>query len=407
MNHLLFILAWPLLITSGFAILLWSVVFMRFQRALRDDPSIRRGCDIDPPASDGRPPTLSIIVPAHNEQRVIDDCCASLRAQTYESLELIFVLDRCTDGTLDILQRHAADDDRIVIVDNNACPDDWAGKCHAAHLGAEQATGDWLLFTDADTAFDPDLASASVALAADRGLSLVSILSTLTYGRAFEQIAQSAATLFLMRLYPIDRVNDAQRPRPFANGQFLLFSREAYDAVGGHAAVKDDLLEDIAFARAIRDSKRRGGIFLSDRMLTCSMYDSFDSFRLGWKRIFIEACRRKIVRLKRNATTALLMGVVLPILLLIGLAVGAALIATAHDPPLGWTLTSMSAVAAALQLVAIARHCALGGAPRWTAILFPFGCWVVTRIMFEGARDLAERRPIPWAGKTYTLDPRD
>ncbi|NDC52379.1 MAG: glycosyltransferase [Actinobacteria bacterium] len=75
---------------------------------------------------------------------------------------MIFVLDRCTDGTLAELR--AIDDPRLVIIENGSCPEDWAGKCNAARIGAARARGELLLFTDADTWFDPRLVRATVAL---------------------------------------------------------------------------------------------------------------------------------------------------------------------------------------------------------------------------------------------------
>ena len=165
--------------------------------------------------------------------------------------EVVLVLDRCTDGTLEIARRHAEADPRITIVENDSCPEGWAGKCHAAAVGARRATGAYLLFTDADTVFDPDLVRASVALAHARDLGLLSLLSTLTFTRRDEQIVQPVASMILVGLYPIDRVNRDDTPRPFANGQFMLFRRSTYDRLGGHAAVRDSVLEDLAFASAV------------------------------------------------------------------------------------------------------------------------------------------------------------
>ena len=116
--------------------------------------------------------TVSIVVPAHNEERVIDCCAKSLRMQTHQAIEIIFVLDRCSDQTLSILEAHAKEDSRIRIIENDSCPDNWAGKCNAARLGSEVATGDWILFADADTKFDADLVRCAVASAKKRGASL-------------------------------------------------------------------------------------------------------------------------------------------------------------------------------------------------------------------------------------------
>ena len=211
--------------------------------------------------------TVSIVIPAHNEERVINRCAKSLRMQTHKAIEIIFVLDRCSDQTLSILESHSKEDPRIQLIENNSCPDDWAGKCNAARLGSEVATGDWILFADADTKFDNDLVRCAVASAKSRGASLLSLLSSLTTKNTFEKLIQPVASTYLVRLYPVDRINRKEKPRPFANGQFLLFKREAYELIGGHYAVKDDLLEDIAFARAIHNAKRRVQVLFAEGML--------------------------------------------------------------------------------------------------------------------------------------------
>jgi glycosyltransferase involved in cell wall biosynthesis len=349
---------------------------------------------------------VSIIVPAHNEERVIDACAASLRAQRHPALEIIFVLDRCTDRTREILLAHAHADARIKIVENDACPEDWAGKCNAARLGAERATGAYLLFTDADTWFDPDLVSASLALARDRGLGLLSLLSTLTCTHAWERIAQPVASMNLVRMYPISRVNREENARPFANGQFMLFDRECYERIGGHRAVKDDLLEDIAFARKVYASGSRCGIYIADDMLRCSMYDSLGAFVLGWKRIFIEACKRKPTRLRRNAWSILSTGVGLPALQVVAFTLGILLLHGGHPVP-GAALVAVVTAGVTVQIVTLMWVYALCGTPRLPALLYPVGCWIVGRIMLDGARDLAQRRPVTWAGRTYVLEPRE
>jgi len=397
------IIAWICAICCAAAAGFWITAAWRVHRTLRDRPTIRRGLDLPEPAR--RWPKVSIVVPAHNEQRVIDQCAGALRRLKYPDLEIIFVLDRCTDATRELLQPHADADARIIIIENDCCPDDWAGKCHAASVGAERATGAFLLFTDADTQFDPDLVRAAVALADDRGLGLLSLLSTLTTDLHYERIAQPVASMTLVRMFPLQRINREHRARPFANGQFLLFERREYERIGGHAAVKDALLEDIAFARRLHKMNGRGAVFLADGMLICSMYDSLEAFERGWQRIFIEACKRKPTRLRQNAWRSLTLGVVFPMLQLVSLVIGATALTTAHHAP-GITLLVLVVIGLVAQVIALMRIYPLANAPRRAALLYPLGSWIVARIFFAAARNLSKRRPITWAGRQYILEPR-
>ena len=403
--------AWILLVGSAGGLAFWLTVAWRVRWSMRDRPTIRAGLDLPVPSHRDADawPKVSIIVPVHDEEDVIERSAAALRGQQYDALEIIFVLDRCTDDTAAILHHHADADGRVILIENDSCPDDWAGKCHAARLGAERATGEYLLFTDADTVFDPDLVRAAVALAVHRGIHLLSLLSTLRCTRAFERIAQPVASLALMRMYPIERINrpraEPGRGRPFANGQFLLFDRPWYEKIGGHAAVKDALLEDIALARALHEAGGQCGVFLADGMLTCSMYESLAEFALGWKRIFIEACKRKPARLRKNALRMLTNGIALPVVQAAALIVGVQILFS-HPPHLGLALIPLALGGWLTQLFTLMHIYGLAGAPRSAALLYPVGCWIVGRIMFSGASDLEHHRPIPWAGREYILKPR-
>lgn len=377
----------------------WTAVRFRVGRIADSTLSVRSGL-ASPEPRDGWP-SLSIIVPVHNEQRVIEACAASLLAQSYPELQIVLVLDRCTDNTRALLRPHE-NDPRLVILEKDHCPDNWAGKCHAASVGAQHATGDWLLFTDADTQFDPDLAKASVALAVEHQSPLLSLLSSLTYTAWHECVAQPVATMALMRIFPPTRMRHHKRPRPFANGQFMLFDRSWYIRIGGHTAVKDDLLEDLAFARLIHHHGGMTTVAMADGMLRCSMYDSLDAFRRGWKRIFIEACRRKTWRMRKHAWRLMALGILAPLVQLGALAAAFAV----NQMPLRMALIAMALGSVAAQIVALNLIYTLSGAPRKALLGYPLGCWIVARLIFDGARDLHRRRPVIWGGREYVLDPR-
>ena len=307
------------------------------------------------------------------------------------------MLDRCTDGTLDILLKHADEDSRIHLIENDHCPDDWAGKCNAARVGATKATGEWLLFTDADTKFDSELVRCSVASAIKRNASLLSILSSLTITKTFERIVQPIASTFLVRQYPVDRINREHRSRPFANGQFLLFSRESYESIGGHEAVKDDLLEDIAFARKIHSEGGKVQVLFADGLLRCSMYPTFEAFKTGWKRIYIEASTRNINRLRRSAVLAIVVSILLP-----GVGVAGIIVGSLVSTPLIW-LSIVSLVSCSLVICWLYK---INNAPMMYAIFAPLGGLVVAKLFLDAASMLQHRIPIRWGGREYILEPK-
>ena len=119
------VLAWILLTFAVCALVLWLTVFVRLVRIIRTRPTVRAGVGLPEPP--GGWPSISVIVPAHNEERVIERCARSLMEQEYPSLQCIFVLDRCTDETAARLRAIDPGGERLHIIENESCPSDWAG----------------------------------------------------------------------------------------------------------------------------------------------------------------------------------------------------------------------------------------------------------------------------------------
>jgi chlorobactene glucosyltransferase len=369
---------------------------IRIGRMLSTGISVRRG--LQEPAVDE---LVSIIVPAHNEERVIATCLDSLLAQKWDRLQVIVVADRCSDATEAIVAERVERDDRLTLIRNTDCPESWAGKCHALRIGAEHAEGDMLAFIDADTEAHPDLLRAAVGEAKRRDTALLSLLTDLKSCHWFERCTQPVATMALMSLFPPDRVNRDDRARTFANGQFMLFDRDWYDQVGGHAAVKDDLLEDIAFARIIRDAGGRVNILQADGLLSCSMYGSREEFLRGWMRIFLEATNRGCKALRKQARRQLLVGWAVPGVCVIAVVFGL------MSPGLEATIALVLGVLGLLsQLMALAWIYSIGRQPMWSVLLFPIGTWEVFRIMRWAERTLQRGETVKWGGREYVLKPR-
>jgi glycosyltransferase involved in cell wall biosynthesis len=391
-----------LLIVSFSAVMLWFVTLIRVWSCMRASISMHEGVNL--PEPEGGWPSISVVIPAHQEEDVIECCARSLMAQRYPNFEVIFVLDRCTDRTESLLRAVVGDDSRIKIVTIDVCPDDWAGKCNAAATGTRHATGDYLLFTDADTEFDEDLVRSSVALALRDKVDLLSVLSTLSMTRWDEWIIQPVATLNLLRMHPLDQVNLKIRPRAFANGQYMLFTRTMYERLGGHAEVHLDLLEDIAFARSVQAHSGRSIIVNADGMLKVSMYDSLRDLCQGWTRIYVEIARRRPMRLRILGVRALMGGIIVPLLEILTIVIG--IILLGRGDVLGFVLGLCSAVPGLLlQVIALTWIYWLGKTPILGVLGFPIGSLIVAIVMFDGARDIAAGRPIRWGGRDYILEP--
>jgi chlorobactene glucosyltransferase len=246
------------------------------------------------PSSDDAP-LVSIIVPARNESVNISVCVASLLNSLYPRMEIIVVDDGSVDGTAEIvrlLAEHAGGSLRLV--DGEPLPDGWLGKPWACWQGYQRARGDLLLFTDADTRHDDTLLGHAVGALRQRQADLVSVMPHQVMGSFWEcLILPHIFTTLAMRYHDLSRINRSRRPRDvIANGQFLLVTRDAYEAVGGHEALRDEVVEDQRLAQRLVEKGRRIFIAHAHDLMDTRMYRSLGGIAEGWTKNLARGSRR-------------------------------------------------------------------------------------------------------------------
>ena len=229
------------------------------------------------PGSGGRP-QVSVIVPARNEEASLGACLESLVSQSGVDFEVLVVDDGSTDQTRAIAQSFAS----VRIVDAPPLQPGWSGKSNALWAGFQQACGEWLLFTDADTVHAPGSLARSVAEAQTHGAALLSYSPAQVAASFWEKAILPVVFAELTAHYPTAEVNDPRSPVAAANGQYLLISREAYAAAGGHAAVATTLLEDVALAKLVKASGRRLCFRFGGDAVRTRMYRNFAQLWEGW-----------------------------------------------------------------------------------------------------------------------------
>ena len=197
------VIAWILFSLCIATSVWWIAVSVRIVRMLGTGLSLRTGLKAQVDASQ----SVTIIIPAHNEERVLAQCLDSVLAQRWEKLKVIVALDRCTDASESIAMTRAEQDDRLTIVRITSCPESWAGKCNALRHGAELAEGEWLLFLDADTKAHPDMTRALIGESIRRDAALLSLLPDLECTSWFDRVSQPVASMALGQIFPPDRVN--------------------------------------------------------------------------------------------------------------------------------------------------------------------------------------------------------
>jgi glycosyltransferase involved in cell wall biosynthesis len=163
-----------------------------------------------------------------------------------------------------------------------ALRENWTGKNNAMAAGAKIARGEWLLFTDADTVHKPGSLARAVAEAEQQGTSLLSYSPEQEVHSFWEKAVMPVIFAELATTYPPQAVNDPASPIAAANGQYLMVSREAYDAVGGHEPIANNLLEDVAMARLIKSSGRKIFFRYGGDAVRTRMYRSWSQMKEGW-----------------------------------------------------------------------------------------------------------------------------
>jgi len=340
-------------------------------------------------------PAVSVVLPARNEAAHIVACIESLRATSWPNWELIVINDGSTDDTGALARGASADDPRIKVIDAPPLAAGWFGKQWACHTGMQIARGDVLLFTDADTRHHPELIARMVRVREARGVDLLSVSGTQEMVTFWERAVQPVVfALILTRFGGARALEAATRPADVvANGQCFMMTREAYDTIGGHAAVRDTVAEDLMMAQRTVLSGRRVSLVLGREHLSTRMYDGLDALVRGW--------RKNVYAGGRMAIRGGWLGRVMFPVALVGVPL--AIAAPFMLAPLAWLfgapqLLTWSLLTASAMLLAFAGASHFARAPLWRALLAPIGALAFAAICVSA---IARGQSVEWKGRQY------
>ncbi len=228
-------------------------------------------------------PEVSIIIPARNEEASLRACLESLTTQTGVAFDLIVVDDASTDRTRAIARTFAGV--RVISSDplrQDSAGNTWTGKNNAVIAGAKQARAEYLLFTDADTVHLPGSLARALDEAKKEQADLLSYSPQQVVVTLAERAVMPVIFVELAAQYPPHKVRDQTSEIVAANGQYILVRRAAYEAVGGHAAVATEILEDVALARLFRKAGHRVYFRYGGDAVRTRMYRDWPQLREGW-----------------------------------------------------------------------------------------------------------------------------
>lgn len=375
---------WLLVAAGWFACLIWLDRTLRLHRYLLHHPPLR-----EDPQSGGDPGAAPVcaVVAACNEAGAIEACLRSLVSQDYPGMQVIAVDDRSTDETGAIMERVAAESDRLTVLRITALPAGWIGKCHAYARAVElpvAAASEFLIFTDGDVIFASDCVRRALALVHARGLDQICLAPQLITHSFFERATCSFFGLCLLLYSKAWNVPNPLAPASYTGiGAFNLVRRSLYRSAGGHERLRLEVLDDLKLGKLMKQAGARCELRDSDGALRVRWQEGWVGVINGLEKNAFGSFRYSLGRLVANLVLFIVLFLAPPVLAL----------ALPGMPRWGWVATL------ALQWAALAwasRSFLVG-------LTFPFGAAVMLWATLRSAAITLRQGGVRWRDAFYSL----
>jgi len=268
---------WFLLLTS-LAALVWPAIMLATWWSYRRCRSLKPELHLD--ADTKSYASISVVIPARDEEAGIEGSVRSVLAQQGVDLQVIVVNDHSTDRTGEILAGLAAEDDRVTVIDDPPMIDGWLGKANALQHAVGHATGDYILFSDADIDHRPGSFAAAAREIREQGYALLSLMPLYRWEGLWEN-SMAPAYLLAMTNFLSGSIHDPQSDDAIALGAFILVDSDVYRRLGGHEAVKDMMLDDVGLAKHFKRKGQSTAFYVAPQCLSVRMYDGIRSVFYG------------------------------------------------------------------------------------------------------------------------------
>ena len=363
-----------------------AIVVLAMGVLVRGNRSIKYLRDI-PPALPARPPRVSFVIAARDEARGIESALASLLAQDYPDYEVIVADDRSGDATPAILARMAARDARLRVLRIDELPPGWLGKNHALERGARAATGDILVFADADVVMRPDVLARAVSHALAARRDHIAITPEIAAPGVLLGMFMGAFTMFFTLYARPWKAPDAHSRCFIGIGAFNLVRAEVYRAVGGHSRIALRPDDDIKLGKIIKDAGYSQEMLFGRGSMVVEWYPTLAALARGLEKNSLAGVDYRV--------GALLCATLVQSLLCIWPF--GALVATS-----GMTL-ALNAATCGVLLAAYVETARVVGAPRWYAVGFPLMAAIFVGILWRATFITLRDGGITWRGTRYPL----
>jgi len=242
--------------TLGFVAFVWVALAIDAGFGALKIPSLK-GSGL---LTDAECPTISILFAARDEEEKLPGAVATFLALDYPRYEVVAVNDRSQDGTEAILETAAREDPRLKVIQITSLPAGWLGKPYALHQAYEKSTGEWLVLTDADVHFAPDVLRRAVALAKTKGWDHMPVLAEAKLYTFGEKVVMTFfATAFVLATRPW-RVSKPHSSEYIGVGAFQLIRRSTYEKMGTHRRLAMEVVDDMKVGKLVKETGGRSGV---------------------------------------------------------------------------------------------------------------------------------------------------
>lgn len=368
----------------GLIAFLWALQLIEIARGIPSLPHLK---DL-PPADGPNLPKVSILVAARDEARKLPEALTSFLASNYPDYEVVAVNDRSRDGTQDILDAAARDHSNLKAVHIETLPGGWLGKSHALQQAYKHSSGEWLVFSDADVYFAPDVLRRAVALTLANNWDHLTLLGRAEMFRFFEKITMTFFGFgFVIGTKPWQAHNPKSRGY-LGVGAFQMVRRSAYEAMGTHERLRMEVIDDMKLGKLIKEAGFASGAARAGESVSVHWHDGVRNIVLGTTKNFFATSGFSVPR---------------TLLRMFGLLLMCVFPFCALPFTRGWPL-ALDLIAIALPVIAHAGAAReFGASPLW-GISLPIGALIFVWMLGRSMIVTLWRGGIEWRGTFYPLN---
>lgn len=362
-------------------------------------------------------PMVSIIIPARNEENYVDECLNSLLKQTYQNFEIVVVDDGSSDRTAEIFQYYIKEDARIKIVsidEKRNKPDGWTGKTWACFQGYIHSAGNILLFTDADTTHSHCTLSLSLQFYLSNELDALTLIPRLRAEDFWTRLTLPILwTLSYAKYSPQKANNPNTRVGGYFFGSFIMIGRDAYEIIGTHERVREEIVEDVELGRIVKDRGLRSQVVHGEHHITAIWARNLSTLWNGLRRLMIPMYlkeKAKAVMITLATFLMLLMPLILLLFLILWYSVDPLGTTFNSEKEFPWHLVLITCSIVSMVML-ILTSIIQSKAVIFQSLLYTLGFPIAGSILFasfiSAIFDSSKNNAISWHERNYSYSPRN